>query len=143
MARGMSWTRHCRLLLVLGTLLLCFLQFLIGSGYFDVSAVRLRGHSSVHPSNAVLTWGQLGIFTLWSALSIVGVRHLQPIVVTLLPQYADTVFFFSGGGNTRLSGQVALTIDDGICRQDSSHSMLAEVMALLHNHSAHVTSPLG
>lgn len=54
----------------------------------------------------------------------------------MLPQYADTSFYFTGPS---VQGLVALTIDDGICRGTATQSMLPEVLSLLRSHRARAT----
>lgn len=83
--------------------------------------------------------GEHALCLLWSSLTLVGLRRLVPILRFMFPQFVDTVFCFPVEEYPGAVGLVALTIDDGICRQNSSHSMLDEVLALLDNYSAHAT----
>eukprot|EP00929_Paragymnodinium_shiwhaense_P106728 TRINITY_DN72336_c0_g1_i1.p1 TRINITY_DN72336_c0_g1~~TRINITY_DN72336_c0_g1_i1.p1 ORF type:complete len:323 (-),score=45.85 TRINITY_DN72336_c0_g1_i1:79-1047(-) len=107
-----------------------------------------RGADSltVKPSSSVgfllpaLDVREFGVWLLWSVVGAVGSRHVTAAVPQVLPQYEDTVFEYAASEYPAVAGLVALTIDDGICRQaDASRSMLTEVLALLRNHSAHAT----
>ena len=68
---------------------------------------------------------------LWNSLSLVGLRNAR----ALLPQcYRDTTFYFDG-----VDDCVALTIDDALCRNGRSTSLISEVRQLLAKHEARCT----
>ena len=80
-----------------------------------------------------MTWEPFVKF-VWSTATFIGMRRL----CAWLPKsaYGDTVCYFSGES---AKGFVALTIDDGLCRNGASRSMADEVVTLLRRHSAHAT----
>jgi len=71
--------------------------------------------------------------------STVGTRNLAYFGSGLLGAYSDTVFYFSTTYYPQVQGQVALTIDDGLCRQDISCSLVSEVLELLRKYKATAT----
>mmetsp|Transcript_54053 Transcript_54053/g.128764 ORF Transcript_54053/g.128764 Transcript_54053/m.128764 type:complete len:266 (+) Transcript_54053:75-872(+) len=77
--------------------------------------------------------------TFWEATSRVGLHPATWLGLV----YRDSVFSFpadSGQDAAAVEGYVALTIDDGICRQgDLAKSMAPEVEALLKEYDAKVT----
>merc|ERR1711924_564013 len=76
----------------------------------------------------------------WGTLSKpIGTRNLGRLGRTLKSAYKDTVFYYSEDEYPAVKGYVALTIDDGICRQDCSQSMADDVLALLQEHDAKAT----
>eukprot|EP00927_Polykrikos_kofoidii_P062479 TRINITY_DN57294_c0_g1_i1.p1 TRINITY_DN57294_c0_g1~~TRINITY_DN57294_c0_g1_i1.p1 ORF type:complete len:305 (-),score=27.56 TRINITY_DN57294_c0_g1_i1:124-1038(-) len=111
-----------------------FLMALMACSVFVQFQIGLR------PSIAhALTWHEFFLLLLWSIVTNVGSRRVTGAVSSVFPQYNDTVFDFPLSEFPGVSGLVALTIDDGICRQEASHSMLTEVLDLLRNHSARAT----
>jgi len=75
----------------------------------------------------------------WKVASAVGVRRLVTASSQLLAAYADTLCFVDEREHPGVHGLVALTIDDGLCRQGPEHSLVPEVRALLKEHGAHAT----
>mmetsp|Transcript_114587 Transcript_114587/g.286397 ORF Transcript_114587/g.286397 Transcript_114587/m.286397 type:complete len:357 (-) Transcript_114587:75-1145(-) len=53
--------------------------------------------------------------------------------------YSDTIFNYPRRRHPRIAGLVALTIDDGLCRQDPNCSLVAEVRDMLRQHGAKAT----
>eukprot|EP00913_Durusdinium_trenchii_P012679 g11906.t1 len=91
--------------------------------FSHVSADGLpRGRLTLVP----LTWGQYGLWILWSIVTSLGPRNVVFLAKEVFPQLANTTFFFSAHTSPGVRGLVALTIDDGICRGDRSKSMLPE-----------------
>ncbi|CAK9117728.1 unnamed protein product [Durusdinium trenchii] len=86
-----------------------------------------------------LTWGQYGLWILWSIVTSLGPRNVVFLAKEVFPQLANTTFFFSAHTSPGVRGLVALTIDDGICRGDRSKSMLPEVLKLLRSFEAKAT----
>jgi len=85
-----------------------------------------------------LSWKAVGLLLLWNVLTFLRTRNILSLLV-VFPQYAQTLFYFSALTHPGVTGLVALTIDDGICRHEPQRSMLGEVLSLLSNHSAHAT----
>lgn len=71
----------------------------------------------------------------WGLTSKLGLRPLSYLSV----YYTDTLFQFSQSSHPGVKGYVALTIDDGLCRNDAGESMAAEVRALLKAEGATAT----
>ncbi|CAK9118083.1 unnamed protein product [Durusdinium trenchii] len=104
--------------------------------FSHVSADGLpRGRLTLVP----LTWGQYGLWILWSIVTSLGPRNVVFLAKEVFPQLANTTFFFSAHTSPGVRGLVALTIDDGICRGDRSKSMLPEVLKLLRSFEAKAT----
>lgn len=72
---------------------------------------------------------------LWGLTSKLGLRPLSYLGV----YYTDTYFQFSLSSHPGVKGYVALTIDDGLCRNGAGESMAAEVRALLQAEGATAT----
>uniref|UniRef100_A0A7S4PZS9 NodB homology domain-containing protein n=2 Tax=Alexandrium monilatum TaxID=311494 RepID=A0A7S4PZS9_9DINO len=94
---------------------------------------------SLRSNGLRFSWRELGLWLQWSLITAVGPRRLVPLLRFALPQYASTVFYYGEAGHPGTSGLVALTVDDGICRQGAQRSMLNEVLSLLREQSAHAT----
>eukprot|EP00439_Symbiodinium_sp_Y106_P007504 s7104_g1.t1 len=91
-------------------------------------------------TRADLSWGQYGLWALWSTLTSLGPRNIITVLQGMLPQLANTTFYFSATDFPAVEGLVALTIDDGICRGGNwSASLLPEVLELLAGSSAKAT----
>jgi peptidoglycan/xylan/chitin deacetylase (PgdA/CDA1 family) len=71
----------------------------------------------------------------WGLTSKLGLRPVSWLGVW----YRDTYFSFDVKKHPEVQGLVALTIDDGLCRQDESCSMTKQVSELLKEHQAEVT----
>jgi len=128
--QGIMARKHAAWFL-LGALLCCLWQI---AAVFRVSARETNSISQMQ-----LTWQQLGIYCWWTTVSSMGSRRFISLVKAIFPQFADTLFYYPALAHPGIAGMVALTIDDGICRQGQEQSMLSEVLALLKNHSAHAT----
>ncbi|CAE7849407.1 nodB, partial [Symbiodinium necroappetens] len=75
-----------------------------------------------------------------STLTSLGPRNIITVLQGMLPQLANTTFYFSAADFPAVDGLVALTIDDGICRGGNwSASLLPEVLELLAGSSAKAT----
>lgn len=75
----------------------------------------------------------------WNLLSTVGLRRIGWVVKSVFSQYGDTVCYYAVAEHPRVRGHVALTIDDGLCRQAHDRSLVAEVRELLKQHKATAT----
>mmetsp|Transcript_26046 Transcript_26046/g.39425 ORF Transcript_26046/g.39425 Transcript_26046/m.39425 type:complete len:265 (-) Transcript_26046:102-896(-) len=73
----------------------------------------------------------------WTAAThTIGMRHMGNALKRSLSAYEDTVFFWE----EIVEGYVALTIDDGLCRNENNDSsMVNEVRDLLRSYNAHAT----
>jgi peptidoglycan/xylan/chitin deacetylase (PgdA/CDA1 family) len=77
--------------------------------------------------------------SVWNLATWIGMRRLGPILKRSYPSaYRDTIFCWEG--TAEVQGYMALTIDDGLCRNDDvSCSMVQEVRELLRSYNAHAT----
>lgn len=124
--------RSARLALcLLGAVLFCV-------AYMAVASTSLEDGLESQRRRA-LSRGELGLWLLWTCLTRLGTRRVVALLKAVFPQYATTTFYYGVAGHSGASGLVALTIDDAVCRQSASHSMLAEVLALLRTESARAT----
>ena len=91
--------------------------------------------------------------TFWNTLTIVGVRRVCNLVAKFpYSSYCDTVFYFPSAllseevsrdnDDEQHKLLVAVTIDDGLCRQENdaaSSSLAPQVLDLLRRYDAHAT----
>jgi len=75
----------------------------------------------------------------WNVLSKVGLRNASWLATSVLPSYRDTLCYFSSQEHPGVDGYVALTIDDGLCRQTVGNSLVEEVRSLLQRFRARAT----
>eukprot|EP00428_Durinskia_dybowskii_P016415 CAMPEP_0170226816 /NCGR_PEP_ID=MMETSP0116_2-20130129/13120_1 /TAXON_ID=400756 /ORGANISM="Durinskia baltica, Strain CSIRO CS-38" /LENGTH=274 /DNA_ID=CAMNT_0010477543 /DNA_START=63 /DNA_END=887 /DNA_ORIENTATION=+ len=75
------------------------------------------------------------MWAVWDVTSRAGLRPTS----WLGWYYSDTVCCFSASKHPGVQGLVALTIDDGLCRQEKDRAMVKEVRELLAKHNAKAT----
>mmetsp|Transcript_11350 Transcript_11350/g.25341 ORF Transcript_11350/g.25341 Transcript_11350/m.25341 type:complete len:298 (-) Transcript_11350:148-1041(-) len=76
---------------------------------------------------------------LWMAVTKVGLRRIGSFAQAVYPPFSDTVFHVSEREHPGVAGYVALTIDDGLCRQGKGFSMAQDVRRALRRHEAKAT----
>lgn len=86
-----------------------------------------------------MDFGVIAHQCLWNAASLIGLRNIGRFASTAASSYRDTVFYFDERQLPAVRGYVALTIDDGLCRQGIDCSMVNEVRQLLQRHAATAT----
>eukprot|EP00928_Gymnodinium_smaydae_P091444 TRINITY_DN75150_c0_g1_i1.p1 TRINITY_DN75150_c0_g1~~TRINITY_DN75150_c0_g1_i1.p1 ORF type:complete len:330 (+),score=56.96 TRINITY_DN75150_c0_g1_i1:50-991(+) len=121
-------------------LFLCFVVAILLCLIFQLSF--LSWYVEAFPRSkqtSALSWPQFRLLLLWSGLTSIGLRNLLPVIHFVFPHFKDTIFYYSASAFPGVEGLVALTIDDGISRRGSQHSMLADVLALLRSEAAHAT----
>ncbi|CAE8627548.1 unnamed protein product, partial [Polarella glacialis] len=72
-------------------------------------------------------------------LTALGLRNLSSLAGSLSSTYRDTVCYYSLKECPAVRGVVALTIDDGLCRQGPGKAVVAEVLDALRQHQAKAT----
>eukprot|EP00411_Alexandrium_monilatum_P118587 CAMPEP_0175683134 /NCGR_PEP_ID=MMETSP0097-20121207/26172_1 /TAXON_ID=311494 /ORGANISM="Alexandrium monilatum, Strain CCMP3105" /LENGTH=272 /DNA_ID=CAMNT_0016990037 /DNA_START=15 /DNA_END=831 /DNA_ORIENTATION=- len=72
-------------------------------------------------------------------MSCIGGRNFTSFVSYILSSYDDTLFYFDERTHPGVQGCVALTIDDGFCRNGTECSLVSEVRELLQQHGARAT----
>lgn len=133
---GRTLGHRARLTLCLSAALACSLSFMaLTAASFEEAAAAQR----LRAGPLGLGRGELGLWLLWRTVAAAGPRRVVRLLQGVFPQLADTTFFFAAAEHPGVAGLVALTIDDGVCRQGRKRSMLAEVLALLREGSAHAT----
>mmetsp|Transcript_59334 Transcript_59334/g.133667 ORF Transcript_59334/g.133667 Transcript_59334/m.133667 type:complete len:272 (-) Transcript_59334:90-905(-) len=75
----------------------------------------------------------------WNVLSTFGLRNLGWAATSISRTYRDTVCYYSVRYYPAVKGHVALTIDDGLCRQGADKSLAEDVRRLLQEHGATAT----
>lgn len=77
--------------------------------------------------------------SMWTILSKLGLRNLSYAATSLSRTYRDTVCYYSSKRHPSVKGHVALTIDDGFCRNGPEKSMAEDVRSLLQTYGATAT----
>lgn len=79
----------------------------------------------------------LGLRIWWRIATVIGMRRLIRLVHRGV--LSSTLFHFSEAEAPNVAGMVALTIDDGLCRNGESRALVDEVRELLREFNAKVT----
>jgi len=69
----------------------------------------------------------------------IGTRNVCKAGRKLKSSMRDTTFYYSEDQYPAVAGHVALTIDDGLCRNGAENCLAEEVMALLEEYEAKAT----
>lgn len=81
----------------------------------------------------------LGLKALWSTMSTVGTRKLGWLASRVSSTFSDTVFYYQESEHPGVEGYIALTIDDGFCRNGPEKALVNEVREALKSKNARAT----